>query len=72
MSESSTLPGDVLDEGTVKLFVRPLCGRSVVLTARLVLALGYTLYFKRFVCSPIALALLFNMRLGPLVTRAER
>ncbi|WP_084188446.1 AI-2E family transporter [Salinisphaera hydrothermalis] len=72
MSESSASPEDMSDEGAVQLFSRPLSIRSLVLTALLVLALGYTLYFTRFVCIPIALALLFNMLLGPLVTRAER
>lgn len=60
------------DDEPVRLFSGPMHVRSIVLTAILVLGLLYTLYFARFIFIPIALALIFNMLLGPLVTKAQR
>ncbi|WP_423822080.1 AI-2E family transporter [Salinisphaera sp. SPP-AMP-43] len=72
MSQPMTTSDEVSEQPTLQLFSRPLSVRSIVLSALLILALGYTLYFARFVCIPIALALLLNMLLGPLVTWAQR
>lgn len=68
-SNDANAPG--ADE-PVHLFRGKLHVRSIVLTTILVLGVLYTLYFARFLCIPIALALIFNMLLGPLVTRAQR
>ncbi|MGB7756500.1 MAG: AI-2E family transporter [Salinisphaera sp.] len=71
MSDSGTIDDPSADEHTLRRFSRPMSVRSIVLTVLLILALGYTLYFTRFVCIPIALALMLNMLLGPLVTWAQ-
>ncbi|GAB3672444.1 AI-2E family transporter [Salinisphaera aquimarina] len=56
----------------MRLFERPIHVRSFIMTAILVLLVFYTLYFARFICIPVALALIFNLLLGPLVTRMQR
>jgi len=61
-----------LDDHILRLFERPIHVRSVIMTALLVLGVLYTLYFARFICIPVALALIFNLLLGPIVTRFQR
>jgi predicted PurR-regulated permease PerM len=56
----------------MRLFERPIQIRSFIMTAILVILLLYTLYFARFIFIPVALALIFNLILGPLVTRMQR
>jgi len=60
------------DDGKLKVFERPIQVRSLIMTALLVLGVLYTLYFARFICIPVALALIFNLLLGRLVTRLQR
>lgn len=55
-----------------RLFERPIQIRSFIMTAILVLLLLYTLYFAKFVIIPVALALIFNLLLGPIVTRMQK
>ncbi|MES1950684.1 hypothetical protein S4A8_07495 [Salinisphaera sp. S4-8] len=60
------------DNDVMRLFERPIQVRSFIMTAILVLLTLYTLYFARFIFIPVALALIFNLLLGPLVTRMQR
>lgn len=60
------------DSEVFRLFERPIHIRSFIMTAILVLLLLYTLYFAKFVVIPVALALIFNLLLGPIVTRMQK
>lgn len=60
------------DSQAFRLFERPIQIRSFIMTTILVLLLLYTAYFARFVFIPVALALIFNLLLGPLVTKMQR
>jgi len=60
------------DSQAFRLFERPIQIRSFIMTAILVLLLLYTLYFAKFVAIPVALALIFNLLLGPLVTKMQK
>lgn len=60
------------DSHVLRLFERPIQIRSFIMTAILVILLLYTLYFARFIFIPIALALIFNLLLGPVVTKMQR
>lgn len=74
MSEDSSAArsGESRDDYVMRLFERPIQIRSFMMTGILVLLVLYTLYFARFVVIPIALALIFNLLLGPLVTKMQR
>ncbi|MES1924041.1 AI-2E family transporter [Salinisphaera sp. T31B1] len=72
MAESVGDTGQSRRDDVMRLFERPIHVRSVIMTALLVLAVFYTLYFARFVLIPVALALIFNLLLGPIVTRMQR
>lgn len=56
----------------LRLFDQPMQVRSFILTAILVLMSFYTLYFARYLFIPLALALLLNLLLGPVVARLRR
>ena len=60
------------EHDVMRLFERPIQIRSFIMTAILVILLLYTLYFARFIFIPVALALIFNLLLGPVVTRMQR
>jgi len=71
---AETSPSSSPDSGTdaLRLFERPIQIRSFMMTAILALLVLYTLYFARFIFIPVTLALIFNLLLGPLITRMQR
>ena len=72
MAEESKPVDRAPDNYVMRLFERPIQVRSFIMTAILALLVLYTLYFARFVFIPVVLALIFNLLLGPLVTRLQR